>query len=70
MLNPTRDKHLQTSKVYNPKKINLMKLSKANDKHVAGYHTLSDQARQTIDSAIKIPTDPKQSGAKSTNGPT
>ena len=36
------------------------KLNKANDSHVAGYHTLSDQAHDKLS---------KQSGAKSTKGP-
>jgi hypothetical protein len=37
------------------------KLNEANDNHVAGYHTLSDQAHDKLS---------KQSGAKSTKCPT
>ena len=50
-----------------------MKLNKTNDNHVAGYHTVGPNTRQTSDSAIKTSTDrpiPKQSSAKSTKGPT
>jgi hypothetical protein len=59
-LNPTRDKQL----IKRQKPTTLQKatkLNKANDNHVAGYHTLSDQAHDKLS---------KQSGAKSTKGPT
>ena len=70
-LNPTRDKQLKASKVYNPKKEQPYEIKQSERQARRSIsHSVGSSTRQTIDSAIKTPTDPKQSGAKSTKGPT